>query len=105
MVRKWNLVRSFRIALHTAIPTAPPRLRIMLNSPLAYLSRSGDRLPSPRFAAGATTKTCAPRLRLSRLRAAIRAAGATPRALVSNSGPYDGAGHALPPLDLLHLES
>src|SRR6516225_3083699 len=47
-----------RIAPHTAMPTAPPRLRIMLNRPLAYLRRSGGRLPRPKVTAGATAKTC-----------------------------------------------
>ena len=51
-----NRVR--RIAPHTAMPTAPPRLRIMLNRPLAYLRRSGARLPRPKVTAGATVKTC-----------------------------------------------
>src|SRR5271169_1318706 len=41
------------------MPTAPPRLRIILNSPLAYLSRSGDRLPRTRVTAGATANTAA----------------------------------------------
>ena len=54
---KWKLVRSLRIAPQTAMPTAPPRLRIILNSPLAYLSRSGGRLPRPRLTLGATANT------------------------------------------------
>ena len=45
-------------APHTAMPTAPPRLRIMLNRPLAYLSRSGGKLPSPSVTLGATANTC-----------------------------------------------
>src|SRR5262249_62068302 len=45
---KWKFVLAFKIAPQTAIPTAPPRLRIMLNRPLAYFSRSGGSLPSPR---------------------------------------------------------
>src|SRR5216683_8243348 len=58
MPSKWKLVLVLRIAPHTAMPTAPPRLRIMLNRPLAYLRRSGARLPRPRLTAGATAKTC-----------------------------------------------
>ncbi len=58
MASKWKLVRLLRIAPQTAMPTAPPRLRIILNRPLAYLSRSGGRLPSPRLTLGATAKTC-----------------------------------------------
>ena len=54
---KWKFVRSLRIAPLTAMPTAPPRLRIILNNPLAYLSRSGGKLPSPRLTLGATAKT------------------------------------------------
>ena len=55
---KCRLVWSLMIAALTAMPTAPPRLRIMLNSPLAYFSRSGGRLPRPRLTLGATAKTC-----------------------------------------------
>src|SRR5271165_5634844 len=54
---KWKLVRLLRTAPQTAMPTAPPRLRIILNSPLAYLSRSGGRLPRPRLTLGATANT------------------------------------------------
>ncbi len=56
--RKCKLVRSLRIVPQKAMPIAPPRLRIMLNNPLAYFRRAGGRLPSPRFTAGATTNTC-----------------------------------------------
>ena len=55
---KWKLVRLLRTAPQTAMPTAPPRLRIILNKPLAYLSRSGGRLPRPRLTLGATANTC-----------------------------------------------
>src|SRR3984893_14583963 len=58
MYRKCRLVWLLRMAPHTAMPTAPPRLRIMLKRPLAYLSRSGGKLPRPRFTAGATANTC-----------------------------------------------
>ena len=37
---KWKLVWTLTIAPHIAMPTAPPRLRIMLERPLAYLRRS-----------------------------------------------------------------
>src|SRR5258705_2530329 len=55
--RKCKLVLSFKIVAHAAMPMAPPKLRIMLNSPLAYLSRFGGRLPKPRFTAGGTPPT------------------------------------------------
>src|SRR5262249_59835041 len=55
---KWKLVWALMMAPHSAMPTAPPRLRIMLKSPLAYLSRSGGRLASPRLTAGGNAKKC-----------------------------------------------
>src|SRR3954453_8809519 len=58
MSRKSRFVWSFSTAPDTAMPTAPPRLRIMLNRPLAYFGRSGGRLPRPSVTAGATAKTC-----------------------------------------------
>ena len=39
-------VRSFSTWLMTASPTAPPRLRVRLNRPEAFFTRSGASVPS-----------------------------------------------------------
>jgi len=52
MSLRWALVRMLRIAPHTAMPTAPPMLRIMLKRSLAYLSRAIGRPPRPNVTDG-----------------------------------------------------
>jgi hypothetical protein len=49
---KWKFVLAFRIAPHTAMPTALPKFRVMLNKPLAYFSLPDGRLPRPKLTLG-----------------------------------------------------
>ena len=57
--RKCRLVRSFRIVPHTAMPIAPPRLRIRLNRPDASFSRSGASPPKRQRSPSAPRRTAA----------------------------------------------
>ena len=45
-------VREFSTELRTASPTAPPRLRVRLNSAEAFFTRSGGSVPSAMVLAG-----------------------------------------------------
>src|SRR5260370_16462331 len=42
--RKCKLVRSFRMVAHAAMPTAPPRLRIMLKIPISQSTKINHRM-------------------------------------------------------------
>ena len=49
---RWRSMRLSSAVLISARPNAPPRLRVRLNRPEAFLTRSGDMVPSARLLIG-----------------------------------------------------